>query len=406
MPEKRKDNKGRNLRTGEYYDEKNKRYMFRKMVNGERGTITSPDLADLRRQENELLCRIDKGSKPKSGSSKVLLNEYFECWMETYAKTGRKATTCTNYKSYYNTYINNTIGKKKITKITKADCQKIINEMTESGKKHSTMSNLKSCLNNIFECAVDDEMILKNPAKNIQIPRTERKKREAIEQNQIELFMRYVKTNGRYQYAYPAFVALFNLGVRIGEMAALTWDDIDFENNIVEINKTVNRYRKADYGFTLGVASPKNKASCRCIPMNNTLKRTFLKLKMQHISYDMQLPYVDDSGHIRGHVQGFLFYNSYGRVWSEPAFRDLILRIIDHYNKEAEKNGTEKIKNFCPHSTRHSFTSLAYEAGVDMKSTSSILGHASTAVTLDTYTHLTEEQKKKREAAIQKIRIS
>lgn len=217
MTEKRKDNKGRNLRTGEYYDEKNKRYMFRKMVNGERVTITSPDLADLRRQENELLCRIDKGSKPKSGSSKVLLNEYFEYWMETYAKTGRKATTCTNYKSYYNTYINNTIGKKKITKITKADCQKIINEMTESGKKHSTMSNLKSCLNNIFECAVDDEMILKNPAKNIQIPRTERKKREAIEQNQIELFMRYVKTNGRYQYAYPAFVALFNLGVRIGD---------------------------------------------------------------------------------------------------------------------------------------------------------------------------------------------
>ena len=84
----------------------------------------------------------------------------------------------------------------------------------------------------------------------------------------------------------------------------------------------------------------------------------------------------------------------------------MILRIIDHYNKEAEKRGTEKIKNFCPHSTRHSFTSLAYEAGVDMKSTSSILGHASTAVTFDTYTHLTKEQKKKREAAIQKIRIS
>ena len=78
----------------------------------------------------------------------------------------------------------------------------------------------------------------------------------------------------------------FSLILTKAEMAALTWDDIDFENNIVEINKTVNRYRKADYGFTLGVASPKNKASCRCIPMNHTLKNTFLKLKMKHISYD------------------------------------------------------------------------------------------------------------------------
>ena len=57
MAEKRKDNRGRNLITGEYYDAKNKRYMFRKMIDGERVTITAPDLAELRKQENDLLCR-------------------------------------------------------------------------------------------------------------------------------------------------------------------------------------------------------------------------------------------------------------------------------------------------------------------------------------------------------------
>ena len=54
----RKDIKGRNLRVGEYYDEKNQRYMFRKMVDGERVTITAASLADLRKQENDLLCKI------------------------------------------------------------------------------------------------------------------------------------------------------------------------------------------------------------------------------------------------------------------------------------------------------------------------------------------------------------
>ena len=59
MAEKRKDMKGRNLRTGEYYDEKNQRYMFRKMVEGNRITITAANITDLRKQENDLLCKID-----------------------------------------------------------------------------------------------------------------------------------------------------------------------------------------------------------------------------------------------------------------------------------------------------------------------------------------------------------
>lgn len=58
MAEKRKDGRGRNLRTGEYYDSKNKRYMFRKMIDGERVTITAVDLVELRTQEHELLCKL------------------------------------------------------------------------------------------------------------------------------------------------------------------------------------------------------------------------------------------------------------------------------------------------------------------------------------------------------------
>ena len=113
----RKDIKGRNLRVGEYYDEKNQRYMFRKMVDGERVTITTASLADLRKQENDLLCKIDKGARFNTKKAKETLNQYFDYWFETFAKSGRKATTCINYKSYYNTYIRKTIGKKPICKI-------------------------------------------------------------------------------------------------------------------------------------------------------------------------------------------------------------------------------------------------------------------------------------------------
>ena len=406
MVEKRKDSKGRNLRTGEYYDAKNKRYMFRKMIDGERVTITAADLVELRTQEHELLCRMDKGNKLNTRNARMVLNSYFDYWMETFAKSGRKATTCTNYKSYYNTYIKETIGKKQIGKVSKADCQKIINEMIQNGKKHSTMANLKSCLNIIFECALDDDIILKNPAKNLQIPQTESKRRTAIDQKQINLFMGYVKKSSYYSYSYPAFVVLFNLGMRIGEMAALTWDDVNFKKNSICINKTVNRYRKADYGCTVAVASPKSKTSIRKVVMNSIVRKELLKLKMQNNVLTARLPYVDDFGNIRGEVSGFLFGNSCGNVWNEPAFRELIKRIVMKYNKEAEKTGGERIENFCPHMTRHTYTSLAYSAGADVKIVSQNLGHASTSVTLDTYTHLTEDKKREQETVAETIMIS
>lgn len=406
MAEVRKDKKGKKLETGERYDSKNDRYVFQRMIKGERFSITAHTLDELRRKKNKALCRIDEGAKINSNKARMTLNAYFDYWMETFAKSGRKATTCTNYKSYYCTYIKETIGKKIITEITKADCQKIINEMARDGKKHSTMSNLKSCLNAVFECGIDDDAIIKNPAKNLQVPRTESKKRTAIEEWQIKLFMGYVKNSEQYSYVYPEFVILFNLGVRVGEMAALTWQDVDFQNNTIHINKTVNRYRKADYGFTMGVASTKSRTSVRSIPMNSVVRSTLLQLKMKNIPSTAKLPYVDDSGHTRGEISGFLFTNTVGNVWSEPCFVKLINRIVKKYNEEAKEKGTEQITEFCPHMARHTYTSLAYSAGADVKAVSEILGHASTTVTLDTYTHLTEEKKRQQEQVVKTIKIS
>lgn len=186
----------------------------------------------------------------------------------------------------------------------------------------------------------------------------------------------------------------------------MTWEDINFKDGTITINKTVNRYRKADYGFTMGVASPKSKISNRTISMNSTIKTTLLKLKMQNTTSPVKLPYVDNSGHVRNYVYDFVFLNSAGNVWSEPSFRELIKRIVEHLNKEAARNRTEQIENFCPHMAWHTYTSLAYSAGADVKIVSQILGHSSASVTLDTYTHLTEHKKREQEAIAQTVKIS
>ena len=208
---------------------------------------TGEELKALRKKENELLHQIDRGRRISSKSAKTTLNEYFDNWLELYAKSGRKATTCTNYKSYYNTYIRETIGKKPITKVSKADIQKIINDMVRDGKKHSTLANLKSCLNIVCDCAVDDDIIVKNPVKNIQLPQTESEKREPVPEEHIKIFLEYVRNSARYSYSYPAFLVLFNTGMRIGELAALTWEDVDTKAGEIHINKSLNRKRLRFY---------------------------------------------------------------------------------------------------------------------------------------------------------------
>lgn len=402
MSEKRKDKKGRILQTGEYYDEKNQRYIFRKMIEGKRETITAPDLMTLREEKNKLLCRMDKG-QILNEKSKISLNDYFDFWLDTYAKSGRKATTCTNYKSYFDTYIREGIGKKPISKVSKLDCQNVVNEMVAKGLKHSTLANLKSCLNKVFENALDEDVVYKNVVRNIQLPQTIKKERQAIEESQVNAFMDFVKNSQRYSFSYSAFVVLFNTGVRIGELCGLTWEDIDFKNNTITVNKSLNRYRKKEYGFTLAVASTKSNTSNRTIKMNSVVKATLLEHKMQNKKCVSVLPYLDDTGIVRGTISGFVFGNKSNTVWCEPTFNDLIKRIIEKYNKEFPN---APITNFCPHEARHTYTTIAYSAGVDIKAVSAVLGHASTTITTDTYAHLSARKQEEQDAIIQMIKIS
>lgn len=93
-------------------------------------------------------------------------------------------------------------------------------------------------------------------------------------------------------------------------------------------------------------------------------------------------------------------------VWNEPGIVRLIHRIVKKQNSLVEGTNQMKLLYFTPHQIRHTYTTLAYEAGADEKEVSMRLGHSSELVTRDTYTHLRGKMKKEQEAVINKIRIS
>lgn len=405
----RKDKKGRKLRVGEYYDENNNRYVFRKMIQGKRYTITDNDLSELRKREADLIVSIYKGGSRNQELKKMTLDKYFEDWCKNSGKTSRKATSLANYKAYYRAHVKGTeLGKMEIGKIRKIHCQSLFNEMIAAGSKRSTLNNMKGCLNALFSDAEDDNAIAKNPCKNIRFNNIESKTREPIDTEQVVLFMDFVKCDEEFSAYYNLFVVLFNLGVRIGEICGLTWDCVDMAHAVVTIEKSLNRYRKNDYGFTNALGSTKSKSSIRSISYNDLVAIALENQRKYQIAAGIVpqvIPIVDDYGRIVGEAGNLVFTQTNGMVWNEPGIVRLIHRIVKKQNEMASETDMPLLKYFTPHQVRHTYTTLAYEAGADEKEVAMRLGHASGKVTKDTYTHLRGKKKEEQEKVINNIRI-
>ena len=402
----RKDNRGRKLRTGEYYNPKTHIYQFRKMVDGERVTITDTDLEQLRKRENEILVAIDQGKNLRNRNKTMTLNDYFDFWFKTYAPTSKKPSTLSTYKKYYDLYIRDTVGLKRIEKVTKVDIQVVFNNLIGQGLKHSTLNILRSCLIGMMECAIDDDIITKNSARNVELPPRDTQIKEPVPEDPLNTFMDYVKNSPYFKEYYPMFVVLFNTGIRISELAALTWDNVDFAEETITIEKTLVYLDKSVYDFEYAIGTPKSKKSIRSISMNTPTKSALLQHKLKTGSAKKcTVPMIDDYGRVTGKCSDFVFTTNKNTVLRENVVRDRIHAIIKRYNAGVPGNGL-KLSYFAPHVTRHTFTSKAYEAGADMKIVSELLGHSSTNITLDIYTHLTEKKQREKQETVKAIRIS
>lgn len=118
------------------------------------------------------------------------------------------------------------------------------------------------------------------------------------------------------------------------------------------------------------------------------------------------VPIVDDYGRVIGNTDNLVFTQTSGRVWNEPAIVRLIHRVVEKQNRLVAGTDNLALRYFKPHQVRHTYTTLAYEAGADMTAVSLRLGHASEQITQSTYTHLRGQKKDEQDAVINKVRIS
>ena len=161
MAEKRKDNKGRNLRTGES-QRKDGRYMYRWTVEGKEKTVYALSLEELREKERQIQRDMEDGVDSKKADT-TTLNDMFKKYMV--GKTELKQSTRTNYNYMYKNYVHDSLGKKKLSKIKYSDVKAFYTSLIREKKfKPNSMEIINTILHPVFTLAVRDGYIRTNPS--------------------------------------------------------------------------------------------------------------------------------------------------------------------------------------------------------------------------------------------------
>lgn len=386
----RKDNKGRNLRTGEA-QRKNGQYMFRYVdLTGQRQTVYSWKLTEfdrtpkgkkedvsLREKEEEINLMLKNANSMQA--KKLTLNEVFEIYLEKKRHKGKPlaTTTKTNYRGEWNKNVKNTVlGHKKILDIRKADIVSFYSELLEYGLSYGTVLFFHKVLSAVFNYAMDAmELIDRNPCRraldNIEGSQKETK---PLTKAQDKALIQYVYEHDKEMY--PIFLLMRETMVRLGECVAVTKSDIDFENSTITIDKQLLFY-KADNekNGRLHISKTKGR-NIRRIPLKENLLQVLKELAEK----------ANDNFNIDG-VSGFLFMKD-GSVYLPSGLRSDMCNMVLEYNVFAE----DKIEEFTPKTLRHTGCTMYAREGMDVSVLQYIMGHKSSYTTMRFYNHVTEER--------------
>lgn len=333
-------------------------------VNGTRYSVYGKTSKEITQKEQEIRKQIEAGVY--TDNRNITLDGYFEEWLKG-KRNGAKGNTLKTYSSHYKKHISPRLGKRKIQKIERREILKLQSELIEvlSG---TTANGVIKTLKIILNDAMHDEIITKNPADGIKAIKEVGEKatdtyHRALTEEEQKVFMQEIKND----YYYEFIALLLCSGMRSGEAAALTWNDIDYTNNVIHITKTATY---TEDGALIVGNSPKSEAGKRDIPLNDTIKAI---LQSQRAKYGNVIPM--NTSTIFVAVFGGLIHNK------------TINRAIDEALKRLEAKGVH-IEHFTAHALRDTFATRFIEQGGQPQTLKTILGHSSLAMTMDLYAHV------------------
>ncbi len=364
---------------------------------GERRVIYSKTLTALREREKEMNKDLADGIKYEARYTTV--NDMYKAWKDI--KRGLRDSTFMNYTYMYETFVEPTFGRSRISQVKKSDVKHFYNTLAdERNLKAATIDSIHTVIHQVFEMAVEDMYIRANPADNAlkELKRShvyKSEKRRGLTLPEQELLLSFLKKS-KYVHWYPVIAVMAGTGMRVGEVTGLRWQDIDLDKGIIDVNHSLIYYNHREEGYRNGsyfnVHEPKTEAGIRQVPMIGFVKEAFLMER----EYQKELGITCNSV-IDGYTD-FIFLNRNGEVYGYSQINKAIKRIIRDCNDEQFlKSETPDVllPNFSCHNLRHTFTTRMCEAGVNIKLMQDILGHTDISTTLNIYADATKELREK-----------
>ena len=316
----------------------------------------------------------------KTDVQKQTFGEYLDNWFENVRVYEVESSTYLRNEQTINYHIkDSSLYNAQIINVDFELCQALINKLSEKYSR-STISKVYVILNMCFNYALTKGHIGENPMMKVKMPKESslvKKKKEAkwLSSNDVEkLVLEAERLNtrefrikgkvGERVYGVNAYyvILIIYTGLRIGELMALTWNDIDFKNKTLSVNKSRAK-GKIDGKTVLYVKDPKSESGTRIIPLSDRALYALRNIKECSKS-DTDLIVTNTS--------------------SESNITRTINRMLFRAGCEVEKCGL--------HALRHTFGSLLLEKGVDLKTISYLLGHSDITVTANIYLHITREK--------------
>ena len=261
----------------------------------------------------------------------------------------------------------------RLTELRNAHLQTIINRMAKAGYSTKVMSHVKQVASQVMRLAQDNDILVRNVFERVKIPSIEPKKRLPLTLEQIDLVKR---TYQGHRMGVPVMVMLY-AGLRRGELLALQWTDVDLNKRVIHVWRSVafEAHNQAR------VKKPKTAAGTRDVPIIDVLYEILAEAK-KHATSTMVCP----------SAQGTQMTDtSWQTSWSSY----MHFLNIQAGGKDRSRNNPKvvAIEPFSAHQLRHTFITMCHEAGVDVKVTQEIAGHADIHTTLMIYTHLTDAKR-------------
>ena len=294
-------------------------------------------------------------------SSRILVSQVSDMWLQNKKPYIKQSTYC-QYLSVMEKHINPFFKNTRITELNDAMMQDFLVGLMQR-RKPKTVRDILTIFNQILNYAQERMLCGKNVVK-IVLPKDNAGTIKIFSPKEQQRLVEFLNRELDLQ-KLGVLICLYT-GMRLGEICGLQWGDIDFNNHVIKVRRTIQRVRNEEGSTSFLIDTPKTQKSTRDIPVTEFLMHYLCECQCNDLS-----AYV-----LTGSEQ-----------FTQP-------RTYQNRFKTYLRNSGLS-DEFCFHALRHTFASRAIELGFDPKTLSEILGHANVSITLNRYVHSSMELKRR-----------